>query len=279
MNRSLGFALLAAAPLAAAQPDYGLDFVTIGNPGNPGSQWTDFDGLPLGAVDYEYRIMRTELTATQWVDFLIAYEPYADDITDGYSSFLFEDFDTVRPNAVNSPVAVPWLYAARFANWLHNDKGTGPDAFEDGAYDMSTFVDLGSAGWAGEFKHKPDARFWIPTESEWVKAAHWDPNKNGPVEGGYWFSQGQQDGDLVPGLPGEPGAQTSAGLFGPQPAPPVGSYPDVTSAYGLLDTSGGVYEHTENATKSTGRVALRGSRFGDTIWPTSDYLLPSINVS
>ena len=53
---------------------------------------------------------------------------------------------------------IGFLEAARFANWLHNGQGNG--STETGAYDISDGI-----------KRQPDARYWIPTENEWYKAA------------------------------------------------------------------------------------------------------------
>src|SRR6056297_3353622 len=63
----------------APPPDWGHDCVTIGEPGNrPATEleaprWeTEFLG-PLGAVDYTYRITRTEVTNAQYHRFITRY--------------------------------------------------------------------------------------------------------------------------------------------------------------------------------------------------------------
>ena len=43
--------------------------------------------------------------------------------------------------------------------------------------------------------HKPDARYWIPTENEWYKAAYYDPGPGGPVDD-YWWFPWRNDTDL-----------------------------------------------------------------------------------
>ena len=40
--------------------------------------------------------------------------------------------------------------------------------------------------------HKPDARYWIPTENEWYKAAYYDPSPQGPADH-YWLLPWQSD--------------------------------------------------------------------------------------
>lgn len=50
------------ASAAVAQPDYGIEFVTVGSPGNAAftlvdrENWPNSPSLGHGAVDYEYRI-------------------------------------------------------------------------------------------------------------------------------------------------------------------------------------------------------------------------------
>ena len=83
--------------------------------------------------------------------------------------------------------------------------------------------------------HEPDARYWIPTIHEMAKASYWDPEKNGG-EGGYWRYPHRSDEPPVPGLPGEGEAYIDMGSFFGQPD--VGSYPDVQSPWGLLDSAG-----------------------------------------
>ena len=63
--------------------------------------------------------------------------------------------------------------AARFCNWLHNGQGTGDT--ESGAY-----VNIGDHD---SFARQPDAKWWIPTEDEWYKAAY---HKNDGVTDHYW---------------------------------------------------------------------------------------------
>ena len=68
--------------------------------------------------------------------------------------------------------------AARFANWLHNGQPTGPQGpgtTEDGAYH-----DVGNQTLFGR---NAGAKFFIPTEDEWYKAAY---HKNDGVTGNYW---------------------------------------------------------------------------------------------
>ena len=48
----------------------------------------------------------------------------------------------------------------------------------------------------------PGAKYWIPTADEWLKAAHYDPDKFGPGLGGYRLFPNSSDALTQPGTPG-----------------------------------------------------------------------------
>ena len=268
---ALALALASMPALAhAVPPDYGHDFVTIGAPGNRGATPTeapmwraDLHG-PLGAVDDIYRITRTEVTNAQYFEFVSVYTR-----TPGFtggrgmlgSGMFIDDFDPhgfpiVRMfEGVEQHAADPsFQFAARYANWLHNGKGNRLEDFETGVYDTSTFgIDPVTGQRTDQIARSPGATFFIPTIHEWAKAAYFDPNRYGPGEGGYWAYPDGGDEPLVGGPPGEPGAETSAGIGFEYPQYQqldVGLYPHATSPWGLLDASGGeeeVFETIANA--------------------------------
>lgn len=253
--------VVAVALPAAAQPsppDYGFNFVTIGDVGNPGYNGFDPFGRlsDRGGVDYEYRISQTEVTSAQYAEFLNARVDAGIPIHDifgpryggvGYSSSTGRW--GVSPGGELLPVGgVSWQSAAIFMNWLHNDKGTDPSDFLSGAYDVSTFGrdPNDPASFTDQSTRSAGAKFWIPSLDEWTKAAHWDPNKNGPGQGGYWEFNDSSDTQPIPGLPGV--GETSADMdiedfdaF----LIPLKSYPETQSPWGLLDLSGGAAEWTE----------------------------------
>src|SRR5262245_23867765 len=258
-------AAVASAALAQPAPDYGLQWRTIGAPGNPDARVEDYQYLPLagtgpiGGVNYQYRMTRTEITYTNWVEFVDAYSQVNPSVVNDPAFYGLEVYRTgnqpgnygwYTPSyAANAPAEVGWLYAARYCNWLTNGKSGAPSAFESGAYDMSTFQRLPDGSWVGQTTHSPGALFWIPTIDEWTKGMHWDPNKFGAGQGGYWLYPHSKDVPPIPGPPGTPGAETGAG---PYPSGfriyPVGSYPDAQSPWGLLDGSGGASEWLEGWT-------------------------------
>ena len=84
------------------------------------------------------------------------------------------------------PVAyVSWFNAARFCNWLHNGQlNTGSQTAgttEQGAYALN-----GATSGVG-FSKGGGTQYWIPSESEWYKAAYYQPAANGGDADGYWL--------------------------------------------------------------------------------------------
>jgi formylglycine-generating enzyme required for sulfatase activity len=251
-------ALLAAGPASAQPPpDHGHQFATITHPGNRNAAGAELQYLPdlvVGQVNYEYRIARTETTIRQWIEFGNAYlatHPEAPAIdTELLSGILYAQGRTLRipnPQNLDSPMKMSWRMAARYTNWLHNDKAMTREAFDSGAYDTSTFTENPDGSYNDQLTRSPGARFWLPTRNEWVKATFYDPNRYGVGQEGYWRAPNGTDTELISGLPWE-GGQTSAGPDFPDLpyALPVGSYSTVQSPWGLWDASGGVREWSED---------------------------------
>ena len=176
---------------------------------------------------------------------------------------------SVNPGSGNKPItSTSWFDGARFCNWLQNGQQTGAGAAltaETEAYTLGGAV-------SGIITKNVGATVWIPSESEWYKAAYYDPNKDGAGVGGYWAEATQSntitgntigvadsanydDGDYV-GYPGA--ALTDVGAYG------VNSQ----SAYGTNDQAGNVWEWND-AVIGSGR-GLRGGS-----WSTDSNYLPA----
>lgn len=265
--------LAASMVIAQAPPDYGFTWSTITHPGNPA-----YPGDPnpppdtvqdlvigRGSVNYEYRIATNELSIANWTEFVNTFAVQGDfpielwgqpaftrstplnivtDPTYGGPGRRYR-YDEWR---ANNPLfgGIRWRDAALFCNWLHNGKTSDPTGLWGGAYDTSTW-DSDGPPYTDALTHEPDAQFWIPTQDEWMKAAFWDPAK--PDRDGWWRYLNSSDLPPTPGLPGEPGATTSAGLttgpnFNPQDIA-LGAYLDALSPWGLLDTASGNREWLE----------------------------------
>ncbi len=198
------FLIATASTGARARPD--IEFVTIGAPGNPAynvpSPPGHFNVQGRGSVAYEYRIGKYEVTTAQWMEFVNTYSVLGGKWTffaapafwgavqdPGYTGPGTKwTLNASLPNAAMVPVrAITWRESAMFCNWLHNDKASGLWAIQDGAYDASTFTTNPNGTINGQLTHHPWAKYWIPTFDEHIKAAHYDPNRYGPGQGGYWM--------------------------------------------------------------------------------------------
>jgi hypothetical protein len=133
-----------------------------------------------------------------------------------------------------------------YCNWLHNDRATGTWALQNGAYDTSTFTNNPNNTFNDQHTRSPGAKFWIPSLDEWIKAAHYDPNRHGPGAGGWWMYANSSDTPPVYAPPPAGGANAGFTLpnFGHFDIP-LGSYPGVQSPWGLLDAAGAMGEWTE----------------------------------
>jgi len=277
----------------------------VGDPGNP--DWAGGgDNDNRGGVDYEFKIGRFEVNTAQWVEFMnAAFDRPANDLIPFVHAPSAWSATRITPQNggtrrwavptggdMNAVGGVNWRVSAIYCNWLHNGKGTDRAAFLDGAYDVSTFGSyLGGDTYTDQLAHHPAARYWIPTLDEWIKAAHWDPNKNGPGEGGYWTWANSSDqpprygppGQLVNGLP-----TTANGGWTPSTWPgfdpfaiPLNAYPTALSPWGLADTAGATSEWTEAAGISPGEMFLRDRYSEGSAWAlgafSSDHVQSPLN--
>jgi formylglycine-generating enzyme required for sulfatase activity len=167
-------ALLFAFPAYAVD----IDWIVVGDPGNAA------DTTGFGQVNYTYSISKTEVTNTQYAEFLNAVDPtganalglYNPDMTsDAINGGIgFDGSDPVGsryfPKATHTikPVTYVSFYdALRFANWLHNGQGSGDT--ETGAY---TITAQGIAD--NSITRNAGATIFLTSEDEWYKAAYYD---------------------------------------------------------------------------------------------------------
>ena len=253
-----------AAPIVSGPDANGFRWCTVGDAGNAA-----YPGSPLGAmagrgsVPYAFSIAQTEITTAQLMEFLNTFgdQPEAintfamplrwgAELAPGAPGTPFQWRLKNIPNAAELPVGgMSWRTAALYCNWLNNGKPTSFAAIQTGAYDAGTFTNNPDGTFNDQLTRSPGAKYWIPSLDEWIKAVHFDPDRNGAGQPGWWTYPNGSDTPLIPGPPGV--GQTTAGW---RPTPlesewlvPLGAYPEVTSPFGLLDASGGVTEWTEEA--------------------------------
>jgi sulfatase modifying factor 1 len=299
MNATRRILMLAALLLAQmTQPAHAvtIEWVTVGNADNDPDPLT---GNSYGAVDREYRIMKFEWTNDQYVAFLNAIDPeglnpnlvYNNNMGNNARGGITNTGTTngsrydAKPGMGDKPVNyVSWWDAARVSNWLHNgaltydvtdSSATAPQ--NTGAYTVGT----GTSGTA--VAKNTGALYWIPTESEWYKAAYYNPTLNSDTGGYTLYGNGfnspvptavtanSTTGDGSAGLlsednsanfsngaiwNGQTGNVTTVGTNG------------AASYYGAFDMSGNVWEWNDMTEALTSSRALRGGS-----WATDEFVM------
>lgn len=152
---------------------FNIDFVTVGNPGNPDDTGTTgVTHTVAGAVNYSYRIGKLEVSRAMITSVASILSITMADMS-GYDS----------GDTPNSPATgVSWNEAARFVNWLNTSTGHSP-AYKfaiqpgEGGYDPQANIELWEAGDAGydpanPFRNK-NAYYFLPSDDEWYKAAYY----------------------------------------------------------------------------------------------------------
>ena len=297
MKRAVLVCVAVVAGLGSRALAVNIETVPVGNTANIGE--LSGSGVPAGgmgpyrtcgAVDYEYRIGKYEVTVGQYTAFLNAVAK-----TDTYGLYNTQMWDagqpcgiertgdsggyqyTVASGFVNRPVTwVSYWDSLRFANWLNNGQLSGLEdatTTEDGAYTLNGYNDNG--GWNIE---RNDGAIWaLTSEDEWYKAAY---HKDNGDTGDYWDYP--TESDSLPEASAPPGADMVSGSANYNmvvgETTPVGSYlaKPSTSPYGTFDQAGNVFEWNESIIDAGYRMG-RNTRGGDALHSGSTWELSAVS--
>jgi sulfatase modifying factor 1 len=197
------------------------------------------DGRAFGIGKYE-------VTVSDYVDFLNSAAA-----TDPYNLYAGNTDQIARLGSNGSYVYSPqafmgqkpiwqltWFHAARYVNWLHNGGGNG--STETGVYELNGENRLVT-------ERNPNARFWIPSDEEWLEAAYGKGDRD-PLN--YWTYATQSDELPAPifvdiagnGQATGSGNSANYGTFeGPNRLATIGTSGG-PSYYGAFDMSGNIAE-------------------------------------
>ena len=259
LTHILILAAIAAFRIApAASADIGYSFGPIGNPDNAD------DVGDIGGVSYTYYIGIYAVTLTQYAAFLNAVAQ-----TDRYSLYnpsMATDLNVagikrkgtsgkytyaVIGSGARPVTYVSWFDAARFCNWLQNGQPAGlgevAGSTEQGAYTLN-------GANSGIILKNASAVYWIPTGSEWYKAAYYYPQhwiSFDYIPAGYYLyatkstnppgndkKAGTNDANYYNGLYSV--TQSSSYSSSQQYLTDVGAFKNSSSWYGPYDLNGDV---------------------------------------
>jgi len=270
MYRNLTSALLfcalwLCAPLVASAVT--MQWSPVGNPGNANDPAT---GNMFGGVAYNYQIGTYDVTNSQYVEFLNAKDPAGTNALFLWTSnMMLDTFGGMNYTAGNSvgskysaksgsgehPVnMLNWYSAIRFANWMNNGQGNGDT--ETGAYTLGPLGPGAEPINGNSITRNPGATVFLPSESEWYKAAYYNPGTNS-----YYLyptsSNTTPTGSAPTALPNHANFNPD----GPATLTDVGAYSGTTSPYGAFDMGGNVFQYNE-AFFGDGLRGIRGGTFG-----------------
>jgi formylglycine-generating enzyme required for sulfatase activity len=269
-----------AAPLV----QYSL--VTVGNPDNSP------DTTGFGSVSYSYQIGKYDVTISQYTAFLNAVAKtdnnslynlnMATDLNiagisrSGTSGSYVYSVMNNGGDSSNKPIAyVSWFNAARFANWMANGQPSGSQSSsttENGAYDLSTAAN-GMAVPKNTCNPNTGSAvaYWIPTENEWYKAAHYSPTINNTGSPGYYLyatqssaSPGNTIGNAANQMNVILGINFSVTQVATLSATQnyltnVGAFTGSASYYGTYDQNGNLYQWNDLDGAASAYRGVRGS--------------------
>ncbi len=265
-------------------------YALIGDPGN----FSDYR-TGKGCVQYVFELAEHEITNAEYSEFLNAVatdsDPhglYVPDMNTGIGGGISRAGSagafTYAPKLgfERRPVAyLSWFSLARYANWLHFNRPLGHQVVGvtegdsvSGAYDTSRFSEFSKripkTVKVDMFRRNLGARFFIPSDDEWYKAAYFDPLRAGLRK--YWNYPNRSDQPPANKVEVTSASNYQAATMG-ESAPfylgEVGAF-KAKGYYPVFDLGGNLWEWTEDWRSSgTGKCwrcniptkGLRGGSF------------------
>jgi formylglycine-generating enzyme required for sulfatase activity len=268
----------------AQAPLVTIETVTVGDAGNAPDPATGY-----GAVSNVFAIGKYEVTISQYTTFLnsvasVTTNTYIDNlwnfnmpidldiagISRSGSGTLASPYSYSVIGSGNRPITyVSWFDAARFANWMHNGATNGAST-ETGAYTLN-------GAESGIITKNAGAKWWIPSENEWYKAAYY---KSGGTNAGYWLyptQSGSAPGNSIGGATNQANyyagdyavTQSASYISNTTYLTDAGVFSNSASAYGTFDQGGNVSELNDAVISGSSR----GRRGGQ--WDRDDVDLRS----
>jgi formylglycine-generating enzyme len=242
---------------------FGMEFVTIGSPGNADD--TTGNPNPAGSVAYTYQMGKFEVS---------------EDMITKYNA----NFGTANSLAITQDArggdkpatSVSWNEAARFTNWLNTSTG-GTEAYNFTTSGVNDDIALWTSGDAGFDASNPfrnsQATYVLPSMDEWYKAAYYDPSTSSYFD--------YATGSDFPTAPTAVASGTTAGtaVYSGQTGPADVNLAGGLSPFGIMGMGGNVIEWEETSLDLSNSVGspARGIRGGD--WNSSSLNLSSSSRS
>ncbi len=148
-----------ADPFGSGLNSFDIEFVTIGDAGNPADEGVGDNPADVGSVDQVYRIGKYE----------VSEEMVNKANSEGGLGITHDN------RGANKPAGkVSWLEAAKFVNWLNTSSGTMPAYKFDGGGNFQLWQP-GDAGYDPNNRFRnSQSKYFLPNADEWHKAAYYN---------------------------------------------------------------------------------------------------------
>ncbi len=230
--------------------EFTIDFVNIGNAGNAA------DTTTYGAVPYEYRVGKYEITQ--------------DAITKATASGMSNV--TAGPWTGSQPATtISWYEAAAFVNWLNTSTGkqAAYNLTFNGSWSMTLWssADAWQLGGENLYRHK-DSEYFMTSENEWYKAAYYNP------AGSNYFDYPTASDDAPTAVASGTNAGTAV-YNSAASVPAIVESAGGLSPYGTMGQGGNVWEWNESAFDGSNSLSSENRAIRGGVWDYTEVDLRS----